>query len=422
MTTEQFTGRIESGPPVAVTPAAAGAGLTSRTPGGAAAGSPAAASRLPSLTGLRAPIALAVFLFHAALPFPSIRLFADDSLAHGFYRAVAQVGGLTMPFWFALSGFILVWSYRGNEKTTAWWRRRYVKIVPPYIAGWILARVLVEGVDGSHTTLAQGFLSFFMLQSWVPDVPTNFAVNNVGWSLSTEAFFYLVFPVVYPLVRRIPAQRLKYWIGGVVLAVCAVPLITYAVIPVGTAVVPNEPAHSANYFWFAYIFPPARLLDFVLGMLVARAVLTGRWRNIGMVGSGALLAVSYVVALNIPMLWGLRVACLVPAVMVIAAGAMADSEGRRSIFQSRFAVWLGDISFAFYCVHFTVLELTRKLLGDRLFSTPATIGLLVGQLTVSVLLAWALFAFVERPVTRRFSRSRRARARSAARMPEPARM
>ncbi|MFC4507637.1 MULTISPECIES: acyltransferase family protein [Streptomyces] len=402
MSTEQFTGRAVPGPPVAVAPTA---------PPGAGQAPPGRplASRLPTLTGLRAPVALAVFLFHASLLFPSIRLLADDSQAEGFYRAVAQVGGLTMPFWFALSGFILVWSHRGNPSPAAWWRRRYVKIVPPYIVGWILARVLVDGADGAHTTTAQSFLSFFMLQSWVPDVPTNFAVNNVSWSLSTEAFFYLAFPALYPLVRRVPAARLKYWIGGVVLAICAVPLLTYAVVPVGTAVVPNEPAQSANYFWFAYIFPPTRLLDFVLGMLVARAVMLGRWRNIGLAGSGALLVVSYVVALNVPMLWGLRVACLLPAVMVIAAGAMADNEGTSSVFRNRFLVWLGDISFAFYLVHFTVLEYTRKLLGDRLFGTPAAIGLLAAQFAVSVLLAWALYVCVERPVTRRWSRSRRAR-------------
>ncbi|MEW2623441.1 acyltransferase [Streptomyces sp. NPDC048106] len=405
MTTEHFAEEAAPGPPVAVAPPAAGP----KRPAAPSAADKSQLARLPTLTGLRAPVAVAVFLFHSALMFPALRLFADDSLEHRFYRAVEQVGGLTMPFWFILSGFILVYSYRGTQSAGAWWRRRYVKIVPPYIVGWILARVLVEGVDGATTPL-QDVLSFFMLQSWSPDVPTNFAVNNVGWSLSTEAFFYLAFPALFPLLRRIPAHRLKYWIGGVLAAICVVPLLTYALIPVGTAVVPNEPSDSANYFWFAYIFPPARLLDFVLGMLVARAVLLGRWRNIGMVWAGVLLAVSYVVALNLPLIWGLRVACVIPAALLIAAGALADREGRYSVFRNRALVWLGDVSFAFYLVHYTVLEYTRKLLGHRLFATPTGIALMVGEFLVSLLLAWALYALVERPVTRRFSRPRRAHA------------
>ncbi|WP_328304525.1 acyltransferase (plasmid) [Streptomyces sp. NBC_00435] len=368
---------------------------------------PARVSRLPTLTGLRFPAALLVFGFHAVLPFASIRLFADHGVERGIYSALGGVAGLTMPFWFMLSGFILIWSARAGDTAKAFWRRRYAKIVPPYIVAWVLALVLVEGLDGSSTTPAQGFLTLFMLQSWVPDVPTNFAVNNVSWSLSTEAFFYLAFPLMYLVLKRIRANHLKYWIGGVIAAVALTPLLTYALIPVGTSVVPNEPSQSANYFWFAYVFPPGRLLDFALGMLVGRAVVLGRWRNIGMIWSGVLLAISYGLALTVPWLYGLRIVCIVPAALLIAAGAIADNEGRFTLFRNRAMVWLGEISFAFYLVHFTVLEYTRSLLGDRLFSTPAALGILAGELAAGVLLAWALFAWVERPLTRRWSRSRK---------------
>lgn len=382
------------------------------TTGGATA---ARAGRLPTLTGLRFPAALLVFLFHAVLPFASIRVFADSGVERGIYAALGGVAGLTMPFWFMLSGFILIWSARPGDTARAFWRRRYAKIVPPYIVAWVLALVLVEGLDGASTTPAQGFLSLFMLQSWVPDVATNFAVNNVSWSLSTEAFFYLAFPVMYMVLKRIPARQLKYWIGGVIAAVALTPLLTYLIIPVGTAVVPNEPAQSANYFWFAYVFPPGRLLDFALGMLVGRAVVLGRWRNIGMIWSGVLLAISYGLALTVPWLYGLRIVCIIPAALLIAAGAIADNEGRFTPFRNRTMVWLGEISFAFYLVHFTVLEYTRHLLGTRLFGTPAAIGILVAELAVCVLLAWALYAWVERPLTRRWSRSRKeTRARAAA--------
>lgn len=376
---------------------------------------PARVSRLPTLTGLRFPAALLVFLFHAVLPFASIRVFADHGVERGIYSALGGVAGLTMPFWFMLSGFILIWSARPGDTARSFWRRRYAKIVPPYVVAWVLALVLVEGVDGSSTTPAQGFLSLFMLQSWVPDVSTNFAVNNVSWSLSVEAFFYLAFPVMYLALKRIPARHLKYWIGGVIAAVALTPLLTYAIVPVGTGVVPNEPSQSANYFWFAYVFPPGRLLDFALGMLVGRAVVLGRWRNIGMIWSGVLLAVSYGLALTVPWLYGLRIACIIPAALLIAAGAIADNEGRFTLFRNRTMVWLGEISFAFYLVHFTVLEYSRRLLGDRLFDTPAAFAVLAAELGVAVLLAWALYSWVEQPLTRRWSRSRKAsRAKAAA--------
>lgn len=376
------------------------------------------ATRLPTLTGLRGPAALLVFFTHASMPFVSLRLLSDDKVEHGFYRVMAQVAGLAMPFWFMLSGFILVWSFREKDSVKAFWRRRYVKIVPPYLVGWLLAMVAVPRWPA--TTPTQGILSFFLLQSWVPDTTTYFSVNNVGWSLSTEAFFYVCFPLLYFVFRRIPAQRINLWLLGNIALIVAVPLVTYAVIPVGTAVVPNEPAHSANYFWFEYVFPPSRLLDFALGMLVARSVVLGRWRNIGMVWSGLLVLASYVAANFAPYPWALRVVCVVPAALLVAAGALADAEGRRSVFSNRAMVWFGEVSFAFYLVHYTVIEVVRSALGTRLFSTPVSFALMAAEFGISLLLAWALYCFVEVPVTRRWSSSRKARAARAAAAPPPA--
>ncbi|MFC7310313.1 acyltransferase family protein [Streptomyces monticola] len=365
---------------------------------------PPLGGRLPTLTGLRFPAALLVFLFHAALPLPEMRILADDGLQKVFYAVAAQSGGLGVTFFFVLSGFILTWSARPGDPARSFWRRRFAKIVPVYLVTWFLALLLV---DLSATEVWQALATLFMVQSWIPDVMTNFAVNNPGWSLSTEAFFYLSFPLIYLGAKRIPARRLKFWIAGTVAAIALVPLLTYTLIPLGTEQVPNEPGNSANYFWFGYIFPPARLLDFVLGIFVARAVMTGRWRDIGMRWSAALLVAAYAAASFVPLLYGLRVMCVVPAAMLIASGALADAHGRPTAFSGRAATWLGEVSFAFYLAHYTVLTLVRELLGERMLSTPVGVAVIVAELAVSLLISWALYAWVERPLTRRWSKSRK---------------
>jgi peptidoglycan/LPS O-acetylase OafA/YrhL len=362
------------------------------------------ATRLPTLTGLRFLAALSVFFFHAALPFPNIRLFADDGVASDFYEVFAPAGGLGVTFFFVLSGFILTWSARPGDRARSFWRRRAAKVVPSYLAAWVLALVLI----GTGTQTLQAVLTFFMVQSWVPDLNIAWAVNAPGWSLSTEALFYLAFPALYHFAKRIPARHLRFWVIGVVAGIAATCLFAYAFIPAGEAVVPNEPHHSADQFWFAYVFPVARLLDFALGILVARAVLSDRWRGAGMAWSGVLLLAAYVASYYVPLLYGLRLLCVVPAAMLIAAAAVADGEGRFTPFRNRAMTWLGEISYAFYLTHFIVVIYTRTLLGDRLFSTPVGIALLAAQVAVSVLISWALYAGVERPLTRRWSRSRRA--------------
>lgn len=360
-------------------------------------------SRLPSLTGLRFVAALFVFCYHAALPIPALRLLADDSAAYGFYGVASQAGGLGVGFFFVLSGFILTWSARPGDSPRAFWRRRFVKIYPNYVVAWVLAMVLFAA---AYTPAWRAVVNLFMLQVWTPDFDTNFSVDPPGWSLGAEAFFYACFPLLLVFATRIGASRLKYWIGGVVALVVLKPVVAYLFLP-STPAIPGESSVSVSQYWFGYILPPTRLLDFALGILVARAVMSGRWRNIGMIASGVLLAGGYWLAASTPYLYGQSAVFVVPAALLIAAAAIADNEGRFTLFRNRVMTWLGEISFAFYLMHFIVLAYGRSLLGSRLFSTAATVWLLLAGVVVAVGVSWALYSFVERPITRRFSGSRR---------------
>jgi len=360
-------------------------------------------SRLPSLTGLRFPAALLVFAFHAALGVPTLRFLADDDASNSFYQAAAQAGGLGVTFFFVLSGFVLTWSAREKDTTRAFWRRRFVKIVPNYVITWLLAMVLFAG---AYTPAWQAITNLFMLQVWVPDFATNFSVDPPSWSLGAEAVFYAAFPLLLVLIKKIPLDRLKFWVLGVIAAIFLTPALSYLTMPDSPAL-PGAEATSTVEYWFAYVLPPVRLLDFALGMLVARVVISGRWRNIGLAWSSLLLVASYPLASFVPHLYGQRVVFVIPVVLVIAAAAMADHEGRFTVFRNRTMTWLGEISFAFYLVHYIVLAYGRILLGDQLYSTPVTIALLIGLMGVSILFSWALYALVERPITRRWSSKRK---------------
>ncbi|MFF1337237.1 acyltransferase family protein [Streptomyces sp. NPDC058290] len=372
---------------------------------------PVRAPRLPSLTGLRFPAALLVFFFHASLGVPWIRLFEDDAANDAFAKYASQAGALGVTFFFVLSGFVLTWSARDRDTMRAFWRRRFVKIYPNYVITWALALLTFAAV---MTKPWQAVVNLLMVQVWVADFATNFSVDPPSWSLGAEAIFYLAFPLLFLLIKKIDPARLKWWIGGVVAAICLTPTLTYAVIPGGGMQMPGADGTSTVQYWFAYVLPPVRLLDFALGILVARAVMAGRWRNIGTTWSALLLAVSYAVAMNVEHLYAQRSVTLVPIVLLIAAVATRDAENKPTPFNNRFMIWLGEISFAFYLLHYIVLAYSRDLLGDRLYSTSVAVALIAAQIVVAVLLSWALYAWVEAPITRRFSSSRKARAAKAA--------
>ncbi|KJY33608.1 acyltransferase [Streptomyces sp. NRRL S-495] len=361
------------------------------------------ASRLPSLTGLRFPAALAVFAYHAALPIPTLRFFADDSTEFRFVDLADQAGGLGVAFFFVLSGFVLTWSARPGDTATGFWRRRLVKIVPNYVVAWALAMIFFAG---SYTPVRTAVLNLLMLQVWIPDFNTYFSVDPPSWSLGAELVFYLSFPLLHRALRRIRPERLFLWIGGTVAAIVATPALAYLVLP-DTPGVPGGYDSSVVQYWFSYVLPPVRLLDFALGILVALAVRSGRWRDIGMVWSGLLLVAGYVATRWVPYLYAQRVTTVVPIALLVASAAIADRDGRFTPFRNRAMTWLGEISFAFYLLHFVVLTEMRDLLGTKLYSTPEGIGLLLLAIGVTVLLSWILYRLVEAPITKRFSSPRR---------------
>ncbi|MDJ0382029.1 acyltransferase [Streptomyces sp. G-G2] len=389
--------------------------LTGSAPARERVGPPAAAtepqrprvSRLPSLTGLRFPAALAVFAHHAFIPIPPLRLLGDDATEYRLADWFGQAGGLGVAFFFVLSGFVLTWSARDRDTTTSFWRRRFVKIYPVYVVGWALAMWLFAG---SYTSTRVAVGNLFMLQVWVPEYMTNFSVDAPSWSLATEAIFYLCFPLLLSAFRRIQPRHLKYWITGAIAAVVATPAVAYALFP-DSPRVPGGQESSTSQYWFSYVLPPVRMLDFALGILVALAVKHGRWRNIGMIWSSLLLVGAYWLSFHVPYLYGQRAVMILPIALLIAATAIADIEGRFTLFRSRAMIWLGEISFAFYLLHYTAISTLRKLLGaQEMYSTGVGLAMLAGTAVVTVLASWVLYVTVETPLVRRFGRSRDAKS------------
>ncbi|MEO3764449.1 acyltransferase [Streptomyces sp. B8F3] len=364
------------------------------------------ASRLPSLTGLRFAAALLVFLNHVGLPFPHSRLLESDSAAMNLFDVTANAGALGVTFFFVLSGFVLTWSARERDTAPRFWRRRLVKIYPNYAVTWLLAMVLFAS---AYTPTGTAVANLFAVHMWSPDFDVYSSVNQPSWSLGCEIFFYACFPLLHNVFQRIPTAHLKYWIAGVTAGVMATPAVAYAWItdwPLFPGAALDAPVSSEQY-WFANFFPATRILEFTLGMLIAHAVIRGRWFNIGMLWSGLLLAGSYVLCSYVPFLYSQRSITIIPMVLFIAAAAIADIKGERSVFRNRAMIWLGEISFAFYLIHFIVLVYLRKEI-DGFYSVPETVGLVTLALVVSVLASWAMYALLERPITRRFSSPRSA--------------
>jgi peptidoglycan/LPS O-acetylase OafA/YrhL len=186
--------------------------------------------------------------------------------------------------------------------------------------------------------------------------------------------------------------------------------------PLVTSLLPQQPVipgYNVTFYgsWFMKVFPLAHLFEFVVGILMARIVLTGRWINVGFAPAAILAVCDYYVVVKVPMFYSFAAAGIIPLALLVAAAAEADRRGTATWgLRSRAMVKLGEISFAFYMVHWLVLHYGHRIIGPvETWSTPAAFGLWAVGFVVALIAAWLLHEGVEMPVMRQWSRPKAAR-------------
>ncbi|CAO5253155.1 exopolysaccharide production protein ExoZ [Frankia sp. AgKG'84/4] len=348
---------------------------------------------LPALTGLRAVAAAVVFSRH-------IHADVEDALP---VAPIGNIGYTGVAFFFVLSGFVLTWSASVTTTARFYWRR-FARVYPLYLVAILLWLALAWplGMIGEFGSTPAAILpSLLLVQAWIPTQSIYFGWGGaVLWSLSCEAFFYLVFPFVYP---RLAARSTAGRIGAAL--VILVP--TAAVACLAGAVDPRLDLA-------AFASPALRVGEFVLGIalgLLARDGLRGtaRARRTVAVAAGAWLAVPIALGYQYGDHQGLIDTLVLPsfaATIFLVATRQADGRGVPGV-STRPLVYLGVISYAFYLVHPGALAVVSRL-GWLDARTPgaAAFGVLAG-LALALCAAAVLHHTVEQPahryLVRRFS-------------------
>ncbi|GAA1522212.1 acyltransferase [Sphaerisporangium rubeum] len=370
-------------------------------------------ARLPSLTGLRFAAALLVFAFHSTWQHTFIDGAAGDVLGSVFGHA----GFYGVSFFFVLSGFVLTWSARPGDTAPRVWRRRFVKIYPNHLVTFVVAGALLL-LTAQQLAPWPTLAGLFLVQSWVPDVVYPNTMNFVSWSLSCELLFYLCFPWLLRALNRVRARGLWLTAAAMVAVILVAPVVsTFAI---GGTPLPfiADGSLSFEQIWFVYFFPPVRAAEFVLGMVAARLVIAGHRPPIPLLPALLVAVAGYAVNSSVPYLFGVAGLAALWLTPLVAAAAVTDLRATRSPFRGRTMVRLGEWSFAFYMVHgLVVTYLPLWLVQGRDLGAASRIGLLVLALALCLLLAYALFTWVESPAVRRFGSRRTTAAPPTAPVP-----
>jgi peptidoglycan/LPS O-acetylase OafA/YrhL len=232
------------------------------TEGGLSASNP-----IPSLTGLRGVAACSVLFAHAM-----DTAFAYEPMLHPFSSRLAYFG---MSLFFVLSGFVIHFNYadlfRSEPLMSAIWRffvARFARLYPLYAVSILLSLQMIpvpfsRWVVLSYLTLTQSWFNLEM------------AMYPPTWSISTEWFFYLAF---IPLTAVIVAMRRPMAVF-VVFSIAAIAVLGIALALWRDQITAfsrewfwhGEPVSSDPWGWLIYFSPYLRVLEFLVGMLMAQA-------------------------------------------------------------------------------------------------------------------------------------------------------
>lgn len=338
-------------------------------------------TQLPLLTGLRGLAASIVLISHAAIVgmLPSV-------LGHGF----GQVG---VMIFFVLSGFLMTFLYvqrAPNKKNmSSYVRARVGRVVPLYLIV-VVASIVVSNF------LYREFRYSLPLDD-IPQILRALFFVQAPWELWTipvEVQFYAVFVVVWLLYAKIGR-------GSVFLVGAAVTLPAAVYLGLWQAKPAILPTYGFAFFLgaaLAVYLPQLKrsLVGRVPGFLGA-AFLALLFVNLPGLRDELHLSIApgslYISTWLDPITWvivtGLFVCCLV---------------GSRSLkmFDSRAFVFLGNISYGLYLLHYPILEIAARFLGT------SVVGLFVGC-GASIGLAWLSYRYFERPVMALIRGKRRSR-------------
>jgi len=355
---------------------------------------------LAALTSARYFAALHVVLFHT---------WAMKGLARApaWFQQFASVGYVAVSFFFILSGFILVYTYGGKDfDLRRFWRARLARLYPVYLQSLLLTApfffYVVLKVNFPQLAYFRNHLAstivlvLAMQQAWVPMAALGW--NAVAWAVSTEIFFYMVFPFLVSRFSRLSNRGL----ATVALLGWMIPLaaaLAYMVV-LPDYVYPDS--SQDMLFWLSALKfnPLVRLPEFMSGVacgcwflrgkhnpkLAARLVLTGT--------ALALLITAFSRWIAYPIL---HTGLYAPAFAAIICG-LALRLPAVAFLESRWPRLLGESSYCLYLFH-------PMIVGMVLYGTQGrpSYSLLraVGAVLAATLVGVFLFRYVEEPARQR---------------------
>jgi len=342
---------------------------------------------VPGLDGVRGLLVFPVLLFHYSI---TAGWVPQRVLAPGSFFAPST--------FFTLSGFLITSLLLAEHERTGridgrgFWSRRFRRLLPASVLVVVVVAVAplvwpttLYDLPGSDLLGPLFSVANWQAIIWADQGEAGRLLGPLGifWSLSLEEQFYLGLFLVVLAVTAL-RRHLAIWLTAALVLIGATSLVS-------TLLVDSTPQRE-------FFGTDSRAAELVAGCLLAvwihhRGVPRGRWWT--WVGAAALV-VSVLAWTTVSesdpwvLRGGLPLFSLVSIGLIL--GALSDGPTAR-ILTFAPVVWLGRISYPVYLIHWPLVFFIRPS-GTWFVGWPV----ILVRSVVAVLLAWAVFHWVERPL------------------------
>jgi peptidoglycan/LPS O-acetylase OafA/YrhL len=354
---------------------------------------------VPALTSIRFLAALTVVLSH----YRELDLL---NVPASFFTFV-DGGRSAVSLFFVLSGFILTYTYReelANGSAHDFYVARVARIYPNVLFALAIASVATAWVLITHNdalllswfalknsinlSLAVSFVcQVLLITAWFPFASIHSPWNGPASSVSCEAFFYALFPLILRRLLKMRGSTIAVTLGAIWIAQGLMIAFFFHALPV-----------SRSHF-LAEGLPLCRIAEFIMG--IGAALAFQAWRSSGrsthLIGI-ALVSISVVVLIVIA-LWQPLEPVFYPQGPFFASLILGLALLERPVLgllNQRWLVRFGEASYALFLTHVPIAYLAW-LLGFR-----ANNGWI--PLTVTLLFSIVMFTYFEEPMRRRIRR------------------
>ena len=353
---------------------------------------------IKTINGWRAVFALMIVLFHVGA------------------TSFEEMTWAGVSFFLMASGFLLTLKHPFKQLDGASYRRfawnHAAKIFPLHwltLVMWLVAMAILGLLAVKPLTLV---LNATLLHSWSLIHSIYFSCNKFSWFLSTLLFCYLCYPL---LAKWFTPLRLRY--KAIIILIAAI--IDFVLL-----------AGSDDYWRTAlYVFPPVRLIDFVIGMTMAHFCQSPKMvRLLGKGENGTDAELITIALLSVTVLsfqaysfllpWSDAIIWWLPIAAILVVCKLYDKrEGFiGKLLASKPLQWLGDISFELFMLqgiaalvynywiapvvaHIGLQSIYNTVAADLLGASAP--GLIVWFIIpIDILLAWLVNRLFTRPLKR----------------------